>query len=109
MSVPQDVVDISRVNDRPSGYDLGAMGRTGVRSGSACWLQGSRKRTAQPDPTGRGVEMNPSPYNILIALQEVRGLISVSQVAELFGKSPATIYRMTQKRQIPSIMLEAIS
>jgi predicted DNA-binding transcriptional regulator AlpA len=53
--------------------------------------------------------MNPSPYNILIALQEVRGLISVSQVAELFGKSPATIYRMTQKRQIPSIMLEAIS
>jgi len=26
-------------------------------------------------------------------------------VAEMFGKSAATIYRMAQKRQIPSIML----
>ena len=49
--------------------------------------------------------MNPAPYNILIALQAVRGLLSVDQVAELFGKSSATIYRMAQKRQIPSIML----
>jgi excisionase family DNA binding protein len=51
--------------------------------------------------------MNPAPYNILIALQAVRGLLSVDQVAELFGKSSATIYRMAQKRQIPSIMLGA--
>jgi excisionase family DNA binding protein len=49
--------------------------------------------------------MNPVPYNILSALQAVRGLLSVSQVAEMFGKSRATIYRMAQKRQIPSIML----
>ena len=49
--------------------------------------------------------MNPAPYNILSALQAVRGLLSVSQVAEMFGKSPATIYRMAQKRQIPSFML----
>ena len=41
--------------------------------------------------------MNPAPYNILIALQAVRGLLSVDQVAELFGKSSATIYRMAQK------------
>jgi excisionase family DNA binding protein len=32
-------------------------------------------------------------------------MLSVDQVAELFGKSSATIYRMAQKRQIPSIML----
>jgi excisionase family DNA binding protein len=49
--------------------------------------------------------MNPALYNILSALQAVRGLLSVSQVAEMFGKSPATIYRMAQKRQIPSFML----
>jgi excisionase family DNA binding protein len=54
---------------------------------------------------GRGVDMIPAPYNILNALQAVRGLLSVDQVAELFGKSSATIYRMAQKRQIPSIML----
>ena len=68
-------------------------------------FQDHEKRTPRPDPVCRGVDMNPAPYNILIALQAVRGLLSVDQVAELFGKSSATIYRMAQKRQIPSIML----
>jgi excisionase family DNA binding protein len=49
--------------------------------------------------------MNLTPFNILNALQAVRGLLSVGELADLFGKSPATIYRMAQKRQIPSIML----
>jgi excisionase family DNA binding protein len=49
--------------------------------------------------------MNLMPFNILNALQAVRGLLSVGELADLFGKSPATIYRMAQKRQIPSIML----
>lgn len=49
--------------------------------------------------------MNSTPFNILIALQEFRGLISVDQVAELLEKSIFTIYRMAQKRQIPSLMV----
>jgi excisionase family DNA binding protein len=49
--------------------------------------------------------MNLMPFNILNALQAVRGLLSVGEVADLFGKSPATIYRMAQKRQIPSLMI----
>jgi excisionase family DNA binding protein len=49
--------------------------------------------------------MNLMPFNILNALQAVRGLLSVGELADLFGKSPATIYRMAQKRQIPSLMI----
>jgi len=46
--------------------------------------------------------MKSTPFNILIALQGFQGLISVDQVAELLEKSIFTIYRMAQKRQIPS-------
>ena len=49
--------------------------------------------------------MNPAPFNILNALHAFRGQISVDQVAELLGKSKFTIYRMAQKRQIPSLMV----
>ena len=49
--------------------------------------------------------MNLTPFNILNALQAVRGLLSVGELADLFGKSPATIYRIAQKRQIPSLMI----
>jgi excisionase family DNA binding protein len=49
--------------------------------------------------------MNLTPFNILNALQAVHGLLSVGEVADLFGKSPATIYRIAQKRQIPSLMI----
>ena len=50
--------------------------------------------------------MNPPPFNILNALQAARGLLSVGEVAELLGKSKFTIYRMAQKRQIPSLMID---
>jgi len=46
-----------------------------------------------------------APFNILVALQAVRGLLSVDQVAELLGKSKFTVYRMAQKKQIPSLMI----
>jgi len=49
--------------------------------------------------------MKSTPFNILIALQGFQGLISVDQVAELLEKSIFTIYRMAQKRQIPSLMI----
>ena len=44
------------------------------------------------------------PFNILTALYSLTGLLSVEEVAEIFGKSPDTVYRMAQKRQIPSFM-----
>jgi excisionase family DNA binding protein len=44
------------------------------------------------------------PYNILTALYSLTGLLVVEEVAEMFGKSPDTVYRMAQKRQIPSFM-----
>lgn len=49
--------------------------------------------------------MNPAPFNILNALYAFRGLMSVEQVSELLGKSKFTIYRMAQKKQIPSLMV----
>jgi excisionase family DNA binding protein len=45
-----------------------------------------------------------APFNILTALYSLTGLLSVEEVAEMFGKSPDTIYRMAQKRQIPNFM-----
>lgn len=45
-----------------------------------------------------------APFNILTALYSLTGLLTVEEVAEIFGKSPDTIYRMAQKRQIPSFM-----
>ncbi|WP_348262661.1 helix-turn-helix domain-containing protein [Telmatobacter sp. DSM 110680] len=45
-----------------------------------------------------------APFNILIALYSLTGLLSAEEVAEMFGKSPFTIYRMAQKREIPSFM-----
>ena len=45
-----------------------------------------------------------APFNILTALYSLTGLLSVEEVAEMFGKSPDTVYRMAQKRQIPSFM-----
>jgi len=46
-----------------------------------------------------------SPFNILTALYALTGLLSVKEVAEIFGTSPDTIYRMARKRQIPSFMV----
>src|ERR1700689_660791 len=45
-----------------------------------------------------------APFNILTALHSLTGLQSVGEVAEMFGKSPYTVYRMALKRQIPSFM-----
>lgn len=46
-----------------------------------------------------------APFNILTALYSLTGLLTVEEVAEMFGKSPYTIYRMAQTRQIPSFMV----
>ena len=51
----------------------------------------------QPDP--------PEMFNILLALESARGLLTVRDVAELLGKSPFSIYRMAQQRKIPSLMI----
>ena len=46
----------------------------------------------------------PEMFNILLALESARGLLSVRDVAELLGKSTFTIYRMAESRKIPSLM-----
>ncbi|MGB8098196.1 MAG: helix-turn-helix domain-containing protein [Terracidiphilus sp.] len=47
----------------------------------------------------------PEMFNILLALESARGLLSVRDVAELLGKSIFTIYRMAESRKIPSLMI----
>lgn len=47
----------------------------------------------------------PEMFNILRALESARGLLKVQDVANLFHKSPFTIYRMAEKRQIPSLVV----
>ena len=47
----------------------------------------------------------PEMFNILLALESARGLLTVRDVAELLGKSPFTVYRMAEKRKIPSLMI----
>ena len=42
-------------------------------------------------------------FNILLALESARGLLSVRDVAELLGKSTFTIYRMAESRKIPIV------
>jgi excisionase family DNA binding protein len=45
------------------------------------------------------------PFNILNALSSIHRLISVEELAELLGRSKFTIYRMAQKKQIPSLLI----
>jgi excisionase family DNA binding protein len=52
---------------------------------------------AKPEP--------PAMYNILIALESVHRMLTVREVAELLQKSHFSIYRMAQRRQIPSLMI----
>jgi excisionase family DNA binding protein len=47
----------------------------------------------------------PEMFNILLALESARGLLTVRDVAGLLGKSPFTIYRMAEQRKIPSLMI----
>jgi len=64
-----------------------------------------RDLTLEPQVVSvRGKAPFNSPFNILTALYSLTGLLSVDEVAEIFGRSPDTIYRMAQKRQIPSFM-----
>lgn len=54
-------------------------------------------RNARSEPPGM--------YNILIALESVHRMLTVREVAELLQKSHFSIYRMAQRRQIPSLMI----
>jgi excisionase family DNA binding protein len=45
------------------------------------------------------------PFNIIAKLENIDGLLTVDEVAGMFGLSKFTIYRMAQKRQIPCLML----
>jgi excisionase family DNA binding protein len=44
-------------------------------------------------------------FNILLALEAARGLLTVREVAALLGRSTFSIYRMAEKRQIPSLQI----
>src|ERR1700678_2710724 len=60
---------------------------------------------ASADSSGDPRQDALEPFNILLALESARGLLTVREVADLLGKSPFTIYRMAEKRQIPSLMI----
>ena len=47
----------------------------------------------------------PEMFNILLALESARGLLKVRDVAKLLHKSTFSIYRMAEKRQIPSLVI----
>jgi excisionase family DNA binding protein len=47
----------------------------------------------------------PAMFNILLALESARGLLTVREVAELLGRSTFSIYRLAEKRQIPSLLI----
>lgn len=47
----------------------------------------------------------PEMFNILLALESVHRMLTVREVADLLQKSHFSIYRMAQRRQIPSLMI----
>jgi predicted DNA-binding transcriptional regulator AlpA len=46
----------------------------------------------------------PQPFNILNELSGYHRLLSVKEVAAIFGRSESSIYRWARKRQMPSLM-----
>jgi len=62
-------------------------------------------RVNSADARGDANPEPPAMYNILIALESVQRMLTVREVAELLQKSHFSIYRMAQKRQIPSLMI----
>ena len=78
-----------------------------IRSGHATLLPSPQR---QKFPATLQIPANQHPaapemFNILLALESARGLLSVRDVAELLGKSTFTIYRMAESRKIPSLMI----
>lgn len=51
------------------------------------------------------LEESGEPFNILNALSSYNRLLTVEDIAYLFGLSKFTIYRMAQKHQIPCLMI----
>jgi len=47
----------------------------------------------------------PEMFNILLALESARGLLTIHDVAALLGRSSWSVYRMAERRQIPSLMI----
>lgn len=58
-----------------------------------------------PKMNGDSLPEQPEMFNILLALESVRRMLTVREVAKLLQKSHFSIYRMAQKRQIPSLMI----
>ena len=57
------------------------------------------------DSQGDARSEPPAMYNILLALESVHRMLTVREVAELLQRSHFSIYRMAQRRQIPSLMI----
>lgn len=64
------------------------------------------KFPASPAETEHGAgSETPGMYNILIALESIHRMLTVREVADLLQKSHYSIYRMAQRRQIPSLII----
>jgi excisionase family DNA binding protein len=46
----------------------------------------------------------PQPFNILNELSRYRRLLSLKEVAAIFGRSDCTVYRWARKREIPGFI-----
>jgi excisionase family DNA binding protein len=44
-------------------------------------------------------------YSFIASLEEARGLMSVEEVARILGVSRFTVYRMAQRKQLPSLLI----
>ena len=70
----------------------------------------SAQPTAQVSNNAISFSENPRPdapemFNILLALESARGLLTVRDVARLLGKSIFTVYRLAEQRKIPSLVI----
>jgi hypothetical protein len=74
----------------------------------------SNRRAISPatkiPPKSVDASQNPRPgppemFNILLALESARGLLSVRDVAALLRKSSWCIYRLAEQRKIPSLLI----
>jgi excisionase family DNA binding protein len=57
--------------------------------------------------THANIEKQPAPrtWSLISALDSFYGLMTVDDVAEVLGISKFTVYRMAQKKQLPSLVI----
>ena len=58
-----------------------------------------------PECKEQSTQPKKQPFNLIIALEQEPGLMSIERVAALLDSSVSTVYRKAQKKQLPSMMI----